>query len=206
MASSSSTSRIAEATRWTLRRRAWMPTRFDLTLTRRAPSVDPPRLWSAAMHRRATAVVCAMAALGVSACGGGSSKTPNPNAPEKNPPGDIPDNQAFVRFAVPGRGFSVKVPEGWSRIARGGAVVFTDKGYRPGTVTEITRTEGKVLRLTYLARAAANPVTGRSGIDAVERYFFFHRGRDAIVTLSGPKGADNVDPWRLVTNSLRWAR
>src|SRR5436190_9351373 len=173
MASSSSTSRIAEATRWTLRRRAWMPTRFDLTLTRRAPSVDPPRLWSAAMHRRATAVVCAMAALGVSACGGGSSKTPNPNAPEKNPPGDIPDNQAFVRFAVPGRGFSVKVPEGWSRIARGGAVVFTDKlnairlegraasgpltvaaakrtvvprlartvkGYRPGTVTEITRT------------------------------------------------------------------
>ena len=180
-----------------------------------------------------------MAALGVSACGGGSSKTPNPNAPEKNPPGDIPDNQAFVRFAVPGRGFSVKVPEGWSRIAHGGAVVFTDKlnairlegrpasgpltvaaakrtvvprlartvkGYRPGTVTEITRTEGKVLRITYLARAAANPVTGRSGIDAVERYFFFHRGRDAIVTLSGPKGADNVDPWRLVTNSLRWAR
>ncbi|MDT7564604.1 MAG: hypothetical protein QOG76_3228, partial [Pseudonocardiales bacterium] len=24
------------------------------------------------------------------------------------------------------------------------------------------------------------------------------------LTLSGPKGADNVDPWRKVTDSLRW--
>src|SRR5438045_2906702 len=77
---------------------------------------------------------------------------------------------------------------------------------RPRPRAEHARAEGKVLRIACLARAAANPVTGRSGIDAVERYFFFHRGRDAIVTLSGPKGADNVDPWRLVTNSLRWAR
>jgi hypothetical protein len=26
------------------------------------------------------------------------------------------------------------------------------------------------------------------------------------LTLSGPKDADNVDPWRLVTDSLRWLR
>ena len=62
------------------------------------------------------------------------------------------------------------------------------------------------MRITYLARGTVNAVTGKSGSDAVERYIFFHRGKDAVVTLSGPKGADNVDPWRLVTNSLRWTR
>src|SRR3954451_14705328 len=71
---------------------------------------------------------CVMLALGAGACGSSSSSSkPNPNAPEKSPPGDIPDNQAFVRFSVPGRGFSVKVPEGWSQRHSGGAVVFTDK-------------------------------------------------------------------------------
>src|SRR5205823_3952344 len=126
-------------------------------------------------------------------------------------------------------GFSVKVPEGWSRRHSGGAVVFTDKlntirlqstsasgpltvavakravvpqlartvkGYRAGTVSVVARTAGKALRITYLARAAADPVTGKAITDAVERYVFFHRGRAAVVTLSGPKGADNVDPWR----------
>src|SRR3954465_13682012 len=75
----------------------------------------------------------AIVALGAAGCGGGSSsggpgsQPPNPNATESSPPGDIPDNQAFVAYRPPGGGFSVKVPEGWSRIASGGAVTFTDK-------------------------------------------------------------------------------
>ena len=47
-------------------------------------------------------------------------------------------------------------------------------------------------------------MTGKRGRDAVERYVFFHKGRDVILTLSGPVGADNVDPWKLVTDSVRW--
>ena len=31
-----------------------------------------------------------------------------------------------------------------------------------------------------------------------------YKGKDVVLTLSGPKGADNVDPWRIVTDSLRW--
>jgi hypothetical protein len=27
-----------------------------------------------------------------------------------------------------------------------------------------------------------------------------------VLTLSGPKGADNVDPWKIVTDSLRYTR
>src|SRR5712692_1752959 len=51
----------------------------------------------------------------------------NPNAPEVNAAGDIPDNQVYVAYRPPSGGFSVKVPEGWARTEAGGAVTFTDK-------------------------------------------------------------------------------
>ncbi len=79
-------------------------------------------------------------------------------------------------------------------------------GFKAGTVTSVSRKAGTAIRTTYLADAKADPVTGKAGTDAVERYVFFHRGKDVILTLSGPKGADNVDPWRIVTDSVRWTR
>jgi hypothetical protein len=45
---------------------------------------------------------------------------------EKNPPGDIPDNQVFVRYASP-LGFTLEVPEGWSRSDHPSGVRFFDK-------------------------------------------------------------------------------
>ena len=80
------------------------------------------------------------------------------------------------------------------------------KGFTPGTVTLVTRKAGPAVRITYLAAAPADPVTGKARTNAVERYVFFHNGKDVVLTLSGPKGADNVDPWRIVTDSLRWSR
>ena len=60
-------------------------------------------------------------------------------------------------------------------------------------------------RSTWL-RSANSAVTSKARQNAVERYVFFHGGRRVTLTLSGPKGADNVDPWRTVTNSFRWLR
>ena len=80
----------------------------------------------------------------------------------------------------------------------------TIAGFRPGTVSTVTRSAGSAVRVTYLARSPADPVTGKSHTDAVERYSFFHRGRSVVLTLSGPQGADNVDPWKIVTDSLRY--
>jgi hypothetical protein len=194
------------------------------------------------------AAVPVVVALVVAGCGGSSSSSnapasstsaQNPNAPESNPPGDIPDNQAYVRYSPPGAGYSLKVPEGWARSSSGGAVTFTDKlnsvrvesttarvpptvrearqtevpklasavkGFHAGSVSTVTRNAGKAVRITYLATGDANPVTGKARQNAVERYVFFHNGRDVVLTLSGPKGADNVDPWRIVTDSVRWSR
>ena len=43
-----------------------------------------------------------------------ASSTEKPVVPEKNPPGDIPDNQVFIEYRSP-LGFKIKVPEGWAR-------------------------------------------------------------------------------------------
>ncbi len=181
---------------------------------------------------------------GVTACGGSSGSgssadAVNPNAPEASPPGDIPDNQVFVAYSPPGGGYSIKVPEGWSRSSSGGATTFTDKlnsirlesmpaakaptvataqktlvpqlsqsvkGFVPGKVSTVHRSAGPALLITYGAAGKPDPVTGKSTPEAVERYIFFHKGKEVIVTLSGAKGADNVDPWRIVTNSLHWTQ
>lgn len=46
-------------------------------------------------------------------------------APEKNPPGDIPDTQAFVTYS--GAGYAMQVPEGWARTDAGTDVAFVSK-------------------------------------------------------------------------------
>ena len=57
-----------------------------------------------------------------------------PLKPEKNPPGDIPDNQVFVDYVSP-LGFSLKVPEGWARRDLPDGASFADK-YGRITVTQ----------------------------------------------------------------------
>src|SRR4051794_24158807 len=82
------------------------------------------------MNARILLIPLLAGAVALGACGGGNSSrgaAPNPNAREQSPAGDIPDNQAFVRYAPGGASFSVKVPEGWARSASGGATTFTDK-------------------------------------------------------------------------------
>jgi hypothetical protein len=80
----------------------------------------------------------------------------------------------------------------------------TVKGFANAKVSSVSRSAGSATRITYLADSTADPVTGKVRRNAIERYVFFHGGRDVVLTLSGPKGADNVDPWKIVTDSLRW--
>jgi hypothetical protein len=58
-------------------------------------------------------------------------------APEKNPPGDIPDNQVFIDYRSP-LGFSIKVPEGWARREMPNGVIFSDK-YNTVEVTVVSQ-------------------------------------------------------------------
>jgi hypothetical protein len=49
-----------------------------------------------------------------------------PLKPERNPPGDIPDNQVFIIYTS-ALGFSISVPEGWAREDLPDGAVFADK-------------------------------------------------------------------------------
>jgi len=84
------------------------------------------------------------------------------------------------------------------------AIRSASRRYEPGSVTQVRRAGGDVVLVTYKADAPADPVTGKVVHDAVERYEFWRDGTEAILTLAGPVGADNVDPWRIVSDSFRW--
>ncbi len=155
---------------------------------------------------------------------------------ETNPPGDIPDNQAFVAYAAAG-GFSVKVPEGWSRTESANAAEFTDKlntirvtwsaatiaptvasvkstdvpklaasesAFEFVSVKAVTLPAGAAVLTVYRVNSAPNSVTGKRYRLDVERYTVFRNGTRVDLILLSPVGSDNVDPWRIVSESLTW--
>jgi len=63
---------------------------------------------------------------------------------------------------------------------------------------------GPAIVITYTANSPPNPVTGKQYRLEVLRFEFYRSGREAALTLSGPVGSDNVDPWRLVSQSFAW--
>jgi hypothetical protein len=82
--------------------------------------------------------------------------------------------------------------------------VASDPTFTLIDVTEVTRRAGTGVLATYEIGSPPNPVTGKKALLAVERYVFFHNGTVVTMNLSGAKGADNVDPWRIVSDSLTW--
>jgi hypothetical protein len=84
------------------------------------------------------------------------------------------------------------------------AIASSTPGFIPGDVTAVTRAGGSAVRITYGATSPVDPVTGKAVLTAVERYEFWRAGQEVVLTLSGAKGADNVDPWRIVSDSFRW--
>src|SRR5260370_41037854 len=81
----------------------------------------------------------APASLFAQASSGKLPASESPLTPEKNPPGDIPDDQVFIEYRSP-LGFSIKVPEGWARREATGGVTFNDK-YNTVEVTVEARVE-----------------------------------------------------------------
>src|SRR4051812_40361066 len=118
-------------------------------------------------------LVAALAVLVIAGCGG-SSPAP-PSGADASPPGDIPDNQVFVRYAPSGAAFSVKVPEGWARSRTGNDVRFTDNlnaievawdtsvapPPRLAKVSSVRRSAGTAERSAYLVPGRTDAVTGK---------------------------------------------
>lgn len=77
-------------------------------------------------------------------------------------------------------------------------------GIRVSSVASFSRPGGSGVVVAYTADSPKDPVTGKVHRDAAEEYLFFRSGQEVAVTLSGAVGADNVDPWKIITDSFRW--
>jgi hypothetical protein len=73
-----------------------------------------------------------------------------------------------------------------------------------GKITTEKRAGSIVVLVRYQGDSPQDPVTGKVVRDAFERYVYYHSGQRLDLTLSGPTNADNVDPWRIVSDSVRW--
>ena len=83
--------------------------------------------------------------------------------------------------------------------------VSADPTFVISDIQPVTRHAGTGVIATYEIGSGPNEVTGKRALLAVERYVFAHNGTTVTLTLSAAKGADNVDPWKVVSDSLEWA-
>ena len=174
------------------------------------------------------------ALAGLAGCSGGSrvqtanspSRIATPNAAQTNPPGDIPDSQAFVRFSLPGK-YSVLYPEGWSQSGTSADTIFASSyngeqllsqapadpafvihrmfpGVRNIVVHRQTQPNGLVATATFTSKSLPDAITGRSAPLENAAFFFVKGHRETILNLWAPAGSDNVDQWKKISASFRW--
>jgi hypothetical protein len=155
---------------------------------------------------------------------------------ENNPPGDIPDNLAFIPYVNKAGHYSFTHPEGWARTGQGVRVRFTDKlngvtaeslaatqaptvssaktsdvprlrasvpAFQLRGIKAVTLPAGPGVHIIFRRNSDPDPVTGKVYRDEVEEYAVFNHGRLVTMDLYGPVGADNVDAYRTMSQSLR---
>ena len=212
--------------------------------------LSAPRAVGAAIALAGVCVSCggstgtpvAQPTLSTSPSSAGSLSSSQPVSPQKpvsaesNPPGDIPDNLAFVPFtSAPGH-YRFVHPEGWAQVAHGTDVNFTDKlngvtatvvsasqppsvasakhddvprlrstvpAFDLRSVSAVRLAGGSAVLIVFRRNSDPDPVTGRQYRDEVREFLLWRGGREVRFDLFGPVGADNVDAYRTMSNSLR---
>jgi hypothetical protein len=75
----------------------------------------------------------------------------------------------------------------------------------PGKPESTTAGANKVVKVTYTTEGQKSPVTGKRPKISVDRYVYFKGGKVATVDLATPVGVDNVDAYRMISESFRWS-
>jgi hypothetical protein len=168
--------------------------------------------------------------------GTAAAKTVKPVPVESNPPGDIPDNLAFVTYANRPGHYAFTHPEGWVQTGNGTQVRFTDKlngvtvdsspanqaptvasarstqvpalqaripAFQLRSISAVKLPAGSGVNIVFRRNSDPDPVTGKVYRDEVQEYLVLGSGRLVTMDLYGPVGADNVDAYRTMSQSLR---
>jgi hypothetical protein len=76
---------------------------------------------------------------------------------------------------------------------------------KAGAATAMTISGAPAIKVTYTTMSTPNAVTGKTTILMVDRYYLSHNGRLAVIDMGTPQGVDNVDAYRLMSESFTWA-
>ncbi|HSR95066.1 MAG TPA: hypothetical protein VLK56_09395 [Solirubrobacterales bacterium] len=93
---------------------------------------------------------------------------------------------------------SAEAAAGLARLKR------SDQSVSAGAARALTIGGAPVIKLTYTRLSAPDPVTGKRLPLTIDRYEYAHGGKVAIVDLGTPKGVDNVDAYRMISETFRW--
>ena len=113
----------------------------------------------------------------------------------------IQDKNNIVRVAVA----SGAAPDG--RVGREASCRPSNRRSRPSRQARrlaVTVSGHPAIKVTYTTVSAPNPVTGKRVTLMVDRYYFWQGGKVAVMDLGTPQGVDNVDAYRLMSESFAW--
>jgi hypothetical protein len=162
------------------------------------------------MFMKTLAPLLLVLTLVVVGCGGGSSSSSPSSSKQAEAnaaaTGDIPDNQVFLAYRGPG--YTVKYPEGWTKSGSGKNLSFSDKDNSIHLVltsgSPPIPLHGGRAKVTLHRLGQPNSVTGKRPRLIIDRYVYGKGGKVAVLDLATPKGVDNVDAYRLISQSFRW--
>jgi len=80
----------------------------------------------------------------------------------------------------------------------------TEPAFQLDKTKQVTLPGGKAILIKYQKDSSPNQVTGKTYRMDVELYEFYQSGLQVNLTLASPVGADNVDPWKLISESFKW--
>ena len=112
----------------------------------------------------------------------------------------IQDKNNIVRVDI-GSGVAPTVASVGSELS---ALKQKEPSLKAGAPSAVTVSGHPAIKVTYTTKSAPNPVTGKSVTLMVDRYYFWQGGKVAVMDLGTPEGVDNVDAYRLMSESFAW--
>ncbi len=90
------------------------------------------------------------------------------------------------------------------RTAQAKTLRETGRAVKISHIKEVKVSGKPAVLLAYECNSEPNPVTDKQVRLENEVYFFYQGGKLAALRLWAPLGADNVDQWKLISQSFKW--
>ncbi|MDH6234774.1 hypothetical protein M2281_005395 [Mesorhizobium soli] len=85
-----------------------------------------------------------------------------------------------------------------------GSLEQQERAVKIDSVKAVKLPGGNAIRIVYSSNSSPNEVTNKQVRLENQRFLYFKDGKLVALELYAPLGADNVDQWKLMSESFRW--